>query len=137
LPDNPTYDDQTGGPDGAPRSIRGRSARRVAGLVVGLVVILGFIELVAHLPSSTGASSIAFRAAVGLGIGAVVVLIVRRALRALTEPPPPPPRTVDARTSEVVYVCQICGTRLRLELAATTKAPRHCGEEMEPQLAHQ
>jgi hypothetical protein len=26
---------------------------------------------------------------------------------------------------------------VRLELAATTKAPKHCGEEMEPQLAHQ
>jgi hypothetical protein len=128
-------DDQTGGPAGAPRSIRGRTTRRVVGQIYGLVVVVGFVELNAHLPSNTGAGSIAFRAIAGIVIGGVVIFIVRRALRALTEPPPPPPQTVDARTSEVVYVCQVCGTRVRLELAATTKAPRHCGEEMEPQLA--
>jgi hypothetical protein len=135
LRNDPNFDDLTGGPAGAPRSIRGRTTRRVAGLVLGLAVVVGFIELIAHLPSNTGAGSIAFRAIAGLVIGGVVVVIVRRALRALTEPPPPSPQTVDARTSEVVYVCQVCGTRVRLELAATTKAPRHCGEEMEPQLA--
>jgi hypothetical protein len=70
-------------------------------------------------------------------IGGALIFVVRRMLRALTEPPPPPPQTVDARFSEVVYVCPVCGTRLRLEVAATAKAPRHCGEEMEPELAHQ
>jgi hypothetical protein len=115
--------------------LRGRSIRRVVGLVVGLVVIVGFAELIVHLPDNTGTSSVALRAGVGLVLGLVIILIVRRMLHALTEPPPPPPQTVDARMSEVVYVCQVCGTRVRLELAATAKAPRHCGEEMEPQLA--
>jgi DNA-directed RNA polymerase subunit RPC12/RpoP len=37
--------------------------------------------------------------------------------------------------TDVVYVCIVCGTRLRLEVAATGKAPRHCGEEMDAQVA--
>jgi hypothetical protein len=100
-------------------------------------VVVGFVELIGHLPSNTGTSSVVLRASVGVVLGIVIIFIVRRMLHALTEPPPPPPETVDARTSEVVYVCQVCGTRVRLEIAATVKAPRHCGEEMEPQLAHQ
>lgn len=111
--------------------------RRVAGLLVAIVVVAGLVELIAHLPSNTSVTSIAARAGVGVLVGGVIIAIVRRMLHALTEPPPPPPQTVDARSSEVVYVCAVCGTRVRLELAATTKAPRHCGEEMEPQLAHQ
>jgi len=111
--------------------------RRVAGLLVTTAVAFGLVELIAHLPSGTGGASIAVRAGVGVLVGVVIIAIVRRMLRALTEPPPPPLQTVDARASEVVYVCAVCGTRVRLELAATTKAPRHCGEEMEPQLAHQ
>jgi len=99
------------------------------------VLVIGIVVLIAHLPSSTGASSLALRGGAGVLIGILVIAIVRRMLHALTEPPPPPPQAIDARTSEVVYVCGVCGTRVRLELAATVKAPRHCGEEMEPQLA--
>jgi hypothetical protein len=64
----------------------------------------------------------------------VLIAVVRRMLGALADPPPPPPQTVDATETEVVYECPTCGTRLRLEVAATAKAPRHCGEEMEPSL---
>jgi len=137
LPEGSAFQDETGGPDGAPRSLPRKSARRIIGLVFGIAVIIGFVEVIGHLPSTTGAASIATRAVVGLLVGIVIITIVRRMLHALTEPPPPPPQTVDARASEVVYVCGVCGTRVRLELAATAKAPRHCGEEMEPQLAHQ
>jgi DNA-directed RNA polymerase subunit RPC12/RpoP len=111
--------------------------RRVVGLVVGLAIGVGIVVLISHLPSSTGGTSIAVRAGAGVLVGGVIVLVILRMLHALTAPPPPPPQTVDARTSEVVYVCAVCGTRVRLELAATAKAPRHCGEEMEPQLARQ
>jgi len=105
--------------------------------LVALATVAGFALLIGHLPSSTGRGSVILRGAVGGVIGIAIIVVVRRMLNALTEPPPPPPQTVDARTSEVVYVCPVCGTRVRLELAATAKAPRHCGEEMEPQLAHQ
>jgi dipeptide/tripeptide permease len=139
LPDGTDagYTDRTGGPDGAPRSRSRRTGRRIAGLVVTAIVVVGVVEVIGHLPSNTGSGSVALRAGVGLGLGLVIILIVRRMLHALTEQPPPPPETVDARTSEVVYVCNVCGTRVRLEVAATTNAPRHCGEEMEPQLARQ
>ena len=70
-----------------------------------------------------------------MAIGIIVIFIVRRMLRALVLPPPPAPQTVDARTSDVVYVCPVCGTRVRLEVAATAKPPKHCGEEMEARIS--
>ena len=88
-----------------------------------------------RLPSGTDAGSLATRAAVAFGIGLFLIVVVRRMLATLGAPPPPAPVTVDARTADVVYECAHCGTRLRLEVAATGKAPRHCGEEMEAKLA--
>lgn len=108
--------------------------RRLAGLLV-LVAAVGAVAWgVGRLPEGTETSSLVIRGAVGLGIGLVVVVFVWRTLRVLTGPAEEPPQGVDARSSEVVYACAVCGTRLRLETASTGKAPRHCGEEMEPQL---
>jgi hypothetical protein len=67
-------------------------------------------------------------------VGVSLVLLVRRMLRGLAEPPPPTPETIEAAGSGVVYECPVCGTRLRLEVAATTKPPKHCGEEMEARI---
>jgi hypothetical protein len=89
---------------------------------------------IARMPDGTNAGSLVIRGAIGLSIGLGLIMVVRRMLGSLTDPPPPPPQTVDAQESEVVYECISCGTRVRLELAATAKAPRHCGEEMEPSL---
>lgn len=101
-------------------------------------MVVGVVGLVAwgvgRLPEGTETSSLVIRGAVGLGIGVVIIAVVRRMLLALTGPAEEPPEGVDARSSEVVYECPVCGTRLRLEVASTGKAPRHCGEQMEPQL---
>jgi hypothetical protein len=86
------------------------------------------------LPSGTETGSLIARGAVGLAIGLVLIFVVRRMLRALVAPPPAAPPQVDARSSEVIYTCPVCGTRVRLEVAVTAKAPRHCGEEMEATL---
>ncbi len=91
--------------------------------------------LAGRLPDGTDASSLVVRGLVGLTIGLALTLFVRRMMRAFGEAPAPPPALVDAREVDVVYVCPVCGTRVRLEIAATAKAPRHCGEEMEPSLA--
>jgi hypothetical protein len=104
-------------------------------LVIGAAVAGAAIAGGGILPSGTHASSLIVRGLVGFGIGLILIVVVRRMLRALAEPPPPPPQTVDARSSEVVYECPVCGTRVRLELAATAKAPKHCGEEMEARLS--
>ncbi len=107
----------------------------VVGFIVFVGALVGILVLFARLPSNTGAGSLVIRGVVAGLAGLILIVVVRRMTRSMAEPPPPPPQTVDARMSEVVYVCPVCGTRVRLELAATTKAPRHCGEEMEPQLA--
>jgi peptidoglycan/LPS O-acetylase OafA/YrhL len=106
---------------------------KIAAVVAALVAI--FVAVAVQLPSGTGAASITIRAVVALVIGVFLIVVVRRMLGALGEAPPPPPAQVDARPAHVVYACNVCGTRLRLEVAATGKAPKHCGEEMEPTLA--
>ena len=95
---------------------------------------MALVAGIASLPDGTSTPSLVVRGLVGLAIGLCLTLVVRRMLGALADPPPPAPQTFDARETEVVYECPTCGTRLRLELAATAKAPRHCGEEMEPSL---
>jgi hypothetical protein len=111
-----------------------RAAKRVFGFLAFLVAIQLVLVGIARLPDGTGAGALTVRAMMGLSIGAVLIVVVRRMLAALADPPPPAPQTVDALETEVVYECASCGTRVRLELAATAKAPRHCGEEMEPSL---
>jgi hypothetical protein len=135
LPDQISDLGSTGGPSGAPRPFIGRIVRLFIVFVVGIVVIAGVAVAFAKLPSSTSGGSIAVRGVVGGLLGLFLIVVVRRMSRSLAEPPPPPPQTVDARTAEVVYVCPVCGTRVRLELAATAKAPKHCGEEMEAQVS--
>lgn len=102
----------------------------MAGALVALVLIA-----VVRLPSGTSAPTLALRAGVGLLLGTALVVVTRRILRSMTEPPPPPPPALDARATDVVYECIVCGTRVRLEVAATGKPPKHCGEEMEAGLA--
>jgi hypothetical protein len=125
----------TGGPERAPRSFVGRVLFIVLGLFALVAAIWIVVMVLGNLPGDTGKGSLAIRAAVGLSIGLVFTFFAWRMLRALTEPPPPSPPTVEAQSSDVVYECPVCGTRVRLEVAATGKAPKHCGEEMEPSLA--
>lgn len=124
----------TGGPPGASRSFF-RRLRRLGGRLVFLAAVaLVVLLVIGKLPSGTNAFSLVVRAAVGLAVGLLLLRVVRRSFGALVDPPPPAPATVDAEAADVVYVCQVCGTRLRLEVAATGKAPRHCAEEMEPKV---
>jgi hypothetical protein len=120
----------TGGSDGAPRSIR-RFLRFLVGLGVFAIAVWAATTFLGRLPSDTRTGSLVIRGLVGFGIGLILVVVVRRMLRALVQAPPAPPRRVDARTADVTYECGVCGTRVRLEVASTAKAPRHCGEEME------
>jgi hypothetical protein len=104
-------------------------------LFVVLLAVWGATALLGRLPNDTSGPSLVVRGALGLSVGLVLIVVVRRSMRALAAPPAAPPRQVDARASEVVYTCPVCGTRVRLEVATNAKAPKHCGEEMEPSLA--
>jgi hypothetical protein len=134
LADEPHLHEVTGGAQSAPRSLF-KLVRGLLALVVVVLAVWGATALLGRLPNDTSVPSLAVRAALGLVTGLVLIVLVRRMLRALAAPPPAPPRQIDARASEVVYTCPVCGTRVRLEVAATAKAPKHCGEEMEPSLA--
>ena len=37
----------------------------------------------------------------------------------------------DVTTSDLAYVCPVCGLELKVEVATTDRAPTHCREKME------
>ena len=125
---------ETGGPYRAPRSRFFRIARGVLALLVLVGLLWAVTTGAGSLPRETQLSSLIVRGVIGLLIGLVLILFVRRMSRAFGDAPVGAPMTVDARSTDVVYECPVCGTRVRLEVAATAKAPRHCGEEMEAKL---
>ena len=43
---------------------------------------------------------------------------------------PPEPEAEDVSSSALKYVCPVCGLELRVEVATTDRAPRHCREAM-------
>jgi hypothetical protein len=106
-----------------------------ATLVLALAAVVGVLVLLGSLPSGTHASSLIVRAIAGLGIGLVIVVVVRRMLSTLADAPPAPPEKVDARGADLVYECAVCGMRVRLEVATLTTPPRHCGEAMEAKIS--
>lgn len=123
----------TGGASSAPRSLF-RLARTLAAVLGFFLAIWLATVVLDRIPGDTSTGSLIVRGLMGFSIGLVLIVVVRRMLAALAAPPPAPPRKVDARLSEVVYECPVCGTRVRLEVATTAKAPKHCGEEMEASL---
>ena len=114
---------------------RRRIARSLLGFASVAALGIALVAATAALPSGTQTSSLVARAAVGLAIGGVLIFVVRRALGALAAPPPAPPTAVRVRESDISYECTVCGTRVRLEIAATAKPPKHCGEEMEARIS--
>jgi hypothetical protein len=138
LADETDIDQTPGGPTpttgGAPRSVVVIAAWIVTRILALVVVIWAIAFGVSKLPSDTVWSDVFVRALIGIAIGFVLTFYVRRMLRTFGEAPPPPPEKVDALPAEIVYECPTCGTRVRLEVAATAKAPRHCGEEMEARI---
>ena len=134
MTDDENYEVGTGGPNRAPRSLFSRLIRTFLGFIVVVAGIWIVVVAAGALPRQTGLSNLILRGAIGLSIGLVLTLLVRRMMRAFGESPPPAPMKFDARETDVVYECPVCGTRVRLEVAATAKAPKHCGEEMEAKL---
>ncbi|HEY7875615.1 MAG TPA: hypothetical protein VIG64_10895 [Actinomycetota bacterium] len=100
------------------RSLGERALRTLPGLVlVALAVTLG----------------IAFgylRALVGLVIAAAIMWLGVSYFRAAGEVPPDP-EAADVSSSELKYVCSVCGLELKVEVATTDRAPTHCRESME------
>ena len=133
MPDQPEANELTGGAASAPRSLF-RLVRTLAFVLGFFLVVWIATVLLDRLPGDTSTGSLVVRGLLGFSAGLVLTVVVWRMLRALAAPPPAPPRKVDARLSEVVYECPVCGTRVRLEVATTAKAPKHCGEEMEASL---
>jgi hypothetical protein len=126
-----------GGLAEAPRSSFRRARRSIGCLIVVIGLSAAVAASTASLPEGTEATTLVLRGAIGLGIGIVLIVVVRRMLGTLVAPPPAAPTTVDARRADVIYECPVCGTRVRLEVAATAKPPKHCGEEMEPRISSQ
>ena len=62
-------------------------------------------------------------------IGGTVLWLGLSYFRAAGEVPPEP-ETADVSSSELRYVCTMCGLELKVEVATTDRAPTHCRESM-------
>jgi hypothetical protein len=95
----------------------GRVLRALPGLVlVALAVVLG--TAFGYL-----------RTLVAFALGGAVLWLGVSYFRAAGEVPPDP-ETADVSSSELRYVCTMCGLELKVEVATTDRAPTHCREPM-------
>ena len=90
-------------------------------LVPGLVLIAVAVTL--------GTAFGYVRTLVAFGFGGLLLWIGLSYFRAAGEVPPDP-ETADVSTSDLKYVCRMCGLELKVEVATTDRAPTHCREPM-------
>jgi hypothetical protein len=94
------------------RAVRTLPALVLLALVVTLGIAFGYVRvLVAFL------------------IGAAILWLGVSYFRAAGDVPPDP-ETADVSSSELKYVCSMCGLELKVEVATTDRAPTHCRESM-------
>ena len=65
--------------------------------------------------------------------GFLIIRIGLAMLRGLAKPPPEPPPAGELRKVKIAYRCSICGTEVRMTVAADEDPdpPRHCLEDMD------
>ena len=74
---------------------------------------------------------------VNVVIASVVALLIMRIglamLRGLARPVPEPPPAGELRKVKIAYRCSICGSEVRMTIAADEdpQPPRHCLEDMD------
>jgi hypothetical protein len=69
------------------------------------------------------------KAIVGVVVFLLLVAFGVRYLKSLATPPPADDPE-DVSDYDLRYVCQMCGLELKVEMASSEKAPRHCMEPM-------
>ncbi|MGI8775764.1 MAG: hypothetical protein ACR2KQ_12330 [Actinomycetota bacterium] len=80
--------------------------------IVGLGTMFGFV-----------------RAAVAVGMFAIIATFGSRQARSMLKAPPEP-ELADVSGYGLRYVCSMCGLELKVEVAAKDRAPSHCMEPM-------
>lgn len=89
----------------------------------GPVLVVGV--LIALLGSQFGY----LRAALALAMAGAILYVGLSYFRSAGEVPPDPD-VEDVSDGSLRYVCTMCGLELKVEVAASDKAPSHCREKM-------
>ncbi|HEX2295795.1 MAG TPA: hypothetical protein VHN37_10845 [Actinomycetota bacterium] len=90
-----------------------------------LVPVLVVLGLVALLGEEFGY----VRAAIGLGMAGAILYVGLSYFGSAGEVPPDP-EVEDVSDGALRYVCTMCGLELKVEVAASDRAPTHCREKM-------
>lgn len=69
------------------------------------------------------------RAAVALAMAGAILYVGLSYFRSAGEVPPDP-EVEDVSDNSLRYVCTMCGLELKVEVAASDRAPSHCREKM-------
>jgi hypothetical protein len=75
---------------------------------------------------------LAFKVALAVVVGLVILRLGIAVLRMFAQPVPEPPPPGELRKVKLTYRCDICGTEVRMTAAVTQDPdpPRHCQDEM-------
>ena len=90
---------------------------------------LGPILVVAVLIALLGRSFGYVRAGVALAMAGAILYLGLSYFRSAGEVPPDPD-VEDVSDNSLRYVCTMCGLELKVEVAASDRAPSHCREKM-------
>ena len=65
-------------------------------------------------------------------VGLLILRVGIAVLRAFAQPVPEPPEAGELRKVRLTYRCDVCGTEVRMTVAADSEPepPRHCQEDM-------
>ena len=92
---------------------------------IGLGPALVLVALLVLLGESFGY----LRAAVALAMGGAILYLGLSYFRSAGAVPPDP-EVEDVSEGSLRYVCTMCGLELKVEVAASDRAPSHCREKM-------
>ena len=78
------------------------------------------------------AAGTAFKVAIAVLVGFVILRLGLGVLRMFAQPTPEPPPSGELRKVKIIYRCDICGTEVRMTLAndEVPEPPKHGLEEM-------
>lgn len=103
-----------------PLAATGAAVRRVG---LGPLVVVAVLFLV------LGPSFGYLRAGIALAMGGAILYLGLSYFRSAAEVPPDP-EAEDVSDGSLRYVCTMCGLELKVEVAASDRAPSHCREKM-------
>jgi len=100
---------------------------KLSRIVFPAIAVVAIVLIEAFTDAPLGKTTVA------VVIGVLVLWMGLAMIRGLAQPVPEPPEAGQLRKVKLTYRCDICGSEVRMTVAASAapEPPRHCLEDME------